>query len=52
MKHAHDDIVVYGIRLSFIVGPNGWLMPWGDVIRNPVKAQRLAEEYHMSQVAA
>lgn len=52
MKHAHDDIVVYGIRLSFIVGPNGWLMPWGAIIRNPVKAQRLAEEYYMRQVVA
>lgn len=45
MKHAHDDIVVYGIRLTYIVGKNGWLMPWGKIITNPLKAQRLAEEY-------
>ncbi len=45
MTHSHDDIVVYGLRLTFIVGPNGWLMPWGEVICNPLKAQRLAEEY-------
>jgi len=52
MKHAHDDIVVHGLRLTFIVGPNGWLMPWGDVICNPLKAQRLAEEYFNRQEAA
>ncbi|MFZ5193011.1 DUF1317 family protein [Enterobacter roggenkampii] len=22
---------------------NGWLMPWGEVVSNPLKAQRLAE---------
>ncbi|MCS6417867.1 DUF1317 domain-containing protein, partial [Klebsiella pneumoniae] len=22
----------------------GWLMPWGEVVNNPLKAQRLAEE--------
>ena len=52
MKHAHDDILVHGLRLAFIVGPNGWLMPWGDVICNPLKAQRLAEEYLNRQEAA
>jgi len=52
MTHAHDDIYVYGLRLSFIVGPNGWLMLWGEVISNPLKVQRLAEEYCNRQVAA
>lgn len=52
MKHAHDGIVIYGLRLTFIVGPNGWLMPWGDVICNPLKAQRPAEEYRERQEAA
>ncbi|HBN7049676.1 TPA: DUF1317 family protein [Escherichia coli] len=52
MKHALDDIVVYAVRLPFIVGKNGWLMPWGEVVSNPLKAQRLAEEYRERQEAA
>ncbi|HCQ7224712.1 TPA: DUF1317 family protein [Enterobacter hormaechei] len=31
---------------------NGWLMPWGEVVSNPLKAQRLAEEYRERQEAA
>ncbi|PJR06633.1 hypothetical protein CDD79_23850 [Raoultella ornithinolytica] len=30
---------------------NGWLMPWGEVVRNPFKAQRLAEELDMKRGA-
>ena len=37
MKHAQDDIRVGAVRLP-------WLMPWGDVVSNPLKAQRLAEK--------
>ncbi|UKL93761.1 DUF1317 domain-containing protein [Klebsiella pneumoniae] len=32
------------MRLPFLKEVNGWLMPWGEVISNPLKAQRLAEE--------
>lgn len=42
MTHAHDDIRVGTLRLPFIA--KGWLMPSGEVVRNPLKAQRLAEE--------
>ncbi|XUA17480.1 DUF1317 family protein [Citrobacter sp. OP27] len=52
MTHPQDDIVVYGLRLSFIIGKNGWLMPWGEVVSNPLKAQRIAEEYCNRQEAA
>lgn len=31
---------------------DGWLMPWGEVVSNPLKAQRLAEEYRERQEAA
>ncbi|WP_407211770.1 DUF1317 family protein [Enterobacter hormaechei] len=31
---------------------NGWLMPWGEVVSNPLRAQRLAEEYRERQEAA
>nr|WP_302111477.1 DUF1317 family protein [Enterobacter asburiae] len=40
MTHAHDDIRVGNLCLPFI--GNGWLMPWGEVVCNPLKAQRLA----------
>lgn len=52
MNHAHDDIVVYAVQLPFIVGKNGWLMPWGEIVCNPIKAQRLAEEYSNRQEVA
>lgn len=42
MTHAHDDIMVGTLCLPFI--GNGWLIPWGEVIINPLKAPRLAEE--------
>lgn len=50
MTHAHDDIRVGTLCLPFI--GNGWLMPWGEVVSNPLKAQRLAEEYRERQEAA
>ncbi|MFZ5131441.1 DUF1317 family protein [Enterobacter roggenkampii] len=50
MTHAHDDIRVGIVCLPFI--GNGWLMPCGEVVSNPLKAQRLAEEYRERQEAA
>ncbi len=50
MTHAHDEIRVGTVRLPFI--GNGWLMPWGEVVSNPFKAQRLGEEYRERQEAA
>ncbi|MEG6445890.1 DUF1317 family protein [Enterobacter roggenkampii] len=50
MTHAHDDIRVGTVCLPFI--GKGWLMPSGEVVRNPLKAQRLAEEYRERQEAA
>ncbi len=44
MTHSHDDIRVGAVRLPFIAVKKGWLMPWGEVISNLLKAQRLAEE--------
>ncbi|ELO0974544.1 DUF1317 family protein [Raoultella ornithinolytica] len=51
MKHAHDDIRVGVVRLPFLKEMNGWLMPWGEVVRDPFKAQRLAEELDMKRGA-
>lgn len=50
MTHAHDDIMVGTLCLPFI--GNGWVMPWGEVVSNPLKAQRLAEEYRERQEVA
>lgn len=44
MKRAQDDIRVGAVRLPFLKEVNGWLMPWGEVVSNPLKAQRLAEK--------
>ncbi|WP_447547875.1 DUF1317 family protein, partial [Staphylococcus aureus] len=52
MTHAHDDIRVGTLRLPWLKEKNGWLLPWGDVVTNPLKAQRLAEELNEKQVAA
>ncbi|WP_074169110.1 DUF1317 family protein [Enterobacter hormaechei] len=38
MTHAHDDIRVGTVCLPFI--GNGWLMPWGEVVSNPLHSQR------------
>ncbi|MCF1305020.1 DUF1317 family protein [Raoultella ornithinolytica] len=51
MKHAHDDIRVGVVRLPFLKEVNSWLMPWGEVVRTPLKAQRLAEELDMKRGA-
>lgn len=51
MTHAQDEIRVGAVRLPRLK-KNGWLMPWGDVVTNPLKAQRLAEELNEKQVAA
>lgn len=50
MTHAHDDIRVGTVCLPLI--GNGWLMPRGEVVSNPLKAHRLAEEYRERQEAA
>ena len=50
MKHAQDDIRVGAVRLPFLKEVKGWLMPWGEVISNPLKAQRLAELMNSKKV--
>ncbi|WP_241165995.1 DUF1317 family protein [Citrobacter freundii] len=43
MKHAHDNIRVGRIILVYSVVQRGWVYPGLSVIRNPFKAQRIAE---------
>ena len=44
MKHPHDNIRVGAITFVYSVTKRGWVFPGLSVIRNPLKAQRLAEE--------
>ena len=44
MKHPHDNIRVGTITFVYSVTKRGWVFPGLSVIRNPLKAQRLAEE--------
>lgn len=44
MTHPHDNIRVGAIIFVYSVTKRGWVFPGLSVIRNPLKAQRLAEE--------
>lgn len=44
MKHPHDNTRVGAITFVYSVTKRGWVFPGPSVIRNPLKAQRLAEE--------
>ncbi|MFN1150208.1 DUF1317 family protein [Serratia liquefaciens] len=52
MTHAQDEIRVGVVRLPWLKDKNGWFLPWGEVVTNPLKAQRLAEELNEKQVIA
>ncbi|EPB9582379.1 DUF1317 family protein [Escherichia coli] len=49
MTHTQDEIRVGAVRLPWLKEKNGWLLPWDDVVTNPLKAQRLAEELNESR---
>ena len=51
MTNPHDNIRVGNI-LVYSSLRRGWLAPGGQVIRNPLKAQRLAELMNSKKVAA
>ncbi len=44
MTHPHDNIRVGAITFVYSVTKRGWVFPGLSVIKNPLKAQRLAEE--------
>ncbi|ENU7838647.1 DUF1317 family protein [Escherichia coli] len=44
MTHPHDNIRVGAITFVYSITKRGWVFPGLSVIRNPLKAQRLAEE--------
>nr|DAR21304.1 MAG TPA: Protein of unknown function (DUF1317) [Caudoviricetes sp.] len=52
MTNPHDGITVGSVTLPYSINRRGWVAPSGDVIRNPLKAQRLAELMNKQKVAA
>ncbi|HHT2534383.1 DUF1317 family protein [Klebsiella pneumoniae] len=54
LRHSRgdDSIRVGSITLVYSSMRRGWLAPGGQVIRNPLKAQRVAEQLNSKKVAA
>lgn len=52
MTNPHDGITVGNVTLVYSILRRGWLAPGGQVIRNPLKAQRVAEMMNSKKVAA
>ncbi|WP_337038602.1 MULTISPECIES: DUF1317 family protein [Pseudescherichia] len=52
MTSTTDNIRVGSVTLVYSVTRRGWISPRGAVIKNPLKAQRLAEELNSRKVAA
>lgn len=52
MTNPHDSIRVGSITLVYSSVRRGWLAPGGQVIRNPLNAQRVAEQLNSKKVSA
>ncbi|WP_038153595.1 DUF1317 family protein [Trabulsiella guamensis] len=52
MKHVNDNIRVCSVIFVYSVLKRGWVYPGLSVIKNPLKAQRLAEEINNRREAA
>ncbi|WP_316392200.1 DUF1317 family protein [Citrobacter farmeri] len=52
MTNPHDNITVGKVTLVYSTLRREWLAPGGQVIRNPFKAQRVAEQLNCKKVAA
>jgi len=52
MTNSHDNITVGKVTLVYSTRRRGWLAPGGHVIKNPFKAQRVAEQLNSKKVAA
>ncbi|ATX96403.1 DUF1317 family protein [Citrobacter freundii] len=51
MTNPHDNISVGSITLVYSTLSRGWLAPGGQIIKNPLKAQRIAELMNSKKVA-
>ncbi|HBV9483225.1 DUF1317 domain-containing protein [Klebsiella pneumoniae] len=52
MTNPHDSIRVGSITLVYSSVRRGWLAPGDHVIRNPLKAQRVAEQLNSKKGVA
>lgn len=52
MTNTTDNIRVGSVTLVYSVSRRGWIAPRGKLIKNPLKAQRLAEELNSRKVAS
>ncbi|HHT7517987.1 TPA: DUF1317 family protein [Klebsiella oxytoca] len=52
MTNPHDNIRVGSVTLVYSSLRRGLLAPGGQVIQNPLKAQRVAEQLNSKKVAA
>ncbi|EBS4934417.1 DUF1317 family protein [Salmonella enterica subsp. enterica serovar Goverdhan] len=52
MTNPHDNIRVGSITLVYSSLRCGWIVPGRKVIKNPLKAQRIAEMTNSKKVAA
>lgn len=52
MTNPHDNIRVGSIALVYSSLRCGWIVPGRKVIKNPLKAQRIAELMNNKKVAA
>ncbi|EJJ3922995.1 DUF1317 family protein [Salmonella enterica] len=51
MKHHLDGITAGKVKCMYSVIHRGWLMLWGEVVRNSLNAQGMAGELNEKQVA-
>ncbi|POP42526.1 DUF1317 domain-containing protein [Superficieibacter electus] len=52
MNSPYDKIRVGSVTLNYSFPLRGWVTPSGKVIRNPLTAQRVAEELNSKKVAS
>ncbi|EBR2208762.1 DUF1317 family protein [Salmonella enterica] len=52
MTNPHDNISVGSITVVYSSLRCGWIVPGRKVIKNPLKAQRIAELMNSKKVAA
>lgn len=52
MGNPYDDIRVGSVTLVYSIVKRGWVYPGLSVIRNPLKAQRVAEELNTTREKA
>ncbi|MEN0626663.1 DUF1317 family protein [Phytobacter ursingii] len=49
MTSPYDNITVGRVTLVYSVRSRGWITPAGLVIKNPIKAQLIAERLNITQ---